>query len=297
MTNHMSTSMPTTTTTTAVPLGDDAITASPLIDNNDSSSSGSGDSGSDDDDDDDEYHRAVDEAVAADIAKRHTTRRLRRYAVAAIGYIIGAVLVVGGVTEMIAAEAERRSGWSLGACHVVHDFGHNDSECLYFGARPVGATTQQQGGPFCAVPAAIAASTSFAHPPACHRDTDPADVAHWRSIRPGTDVECLVPAATHYTVRLSTCIAATTGGHSVTAIVWRTWVERLVYLTRTPREGTAAVEAITSLRTKSGIGLIVAGTLAMAVVTVCVCYCCRPPSPTAVARRRYSHRMAAHKMY
>ena len=265
----------------------------------------------DDDDDDDDDDAPTNVAAAAgglddyiDVPpgverdERLRAKAVRRWSLSCIGCIVGLVLVVGGVFEIIAAEHERRHGWQLTVCHVVNDFGHNDSQCIYFGARPqhiVNAST------LCAVPASIASSTSFIDPPACHGQRVVADAApeveHWRSVSANTEVECHVPASSFSAVTLSTCVASTTSGHSVAAIVWRTWIERLVYLSRTPREGAAAIEAVTNIRMRTGFSLLAAGAGILAVVTGCVCVCCRPASPRTVARRRHRSRMAAHKMY
>lgn len=220
--------------------------------------------------------------------------RLRRYAAAGFLYVMGIILACAGIMEIIAAERERKHGWELAVCHIEQDFGHNDSQCIYFGARLAG---NKDSPVLCAVPASISASASFIEPPACHGDTFDNEIAHWRSIRSGSDVECLVPTSIGYAVSLQTCVASTTGGHSVAAVVWRTWIERLVYLTRTPREGIAATEAITGLRTKTGIGLLAVGSIVIVGITVCVCLCCQPPAPVVFARRRHDRRMATHKMY
>ena len=277
---------------------DDSMSPPPVSDDERSSSSES-------DYDADGGDDAIDSplvfsASANDSVREHRHKeqrgasRLRRYAMASFVCVTGIVLVVAGIMEIVAAERERKYGWELGVCHIVQDFGHNDSQCIYFGAQLAGSTDSPV---LCAVPAAISSSASFTEPPACHGPELDKEIEHWRSIRSGTDVECLVPTASHYAVSLETCVAATTGGHSIAAVVWRTWIERLVYLTRTPREGTAATEAITGLRTKTGIGLTVAGALIIAIVVACVCFCCQPPAPAVFARRRHQRRMAAHKMY
>jgi hypothetical protein len=220
--------------------------------------------------------------------------RLRRWAMATILYVVAGAMLAGGLAEVIAAETERQTGWKLSLCRVSHDFGHNDSECIYFGVTVLSPTVATR---LCAVPATIAASSSFQDPPACHHlGADAAALTYWRNLREGADVECLVPTVTRAAVSLETCISSSTGGHTVAAIVWRTWIERLVYLTQTPREGIAAIEAITQLRTHTGIGLCVGGALLLALVTAAICCCCPPPASLSPTVRRQRH-MAAAKMF
>ena len=239
-------------------------------------------------DDDDEEEISSDEDIEPLApAPKTTTRLLRRWALVALCYVGALALAVGGLAEIMAAEHERTHGWQLGMCHIEGDFGHNDSSCIYFGTRPIGGVADDVV--LCAVPASVAAAaTSLDQPPACHDES--ADVTYWRSVRAGAEVECSVPLARASAVPSATCVAATTGGHSVTAIVWRMWIERLVYLSRTPREASAAIEKISAFRSRVGFGLLASGIGLGLLVTACLRACCRPPS----VRTR---RMAAHKMY
>jgi hypothetical protein len=262
---------------------------SPLIISANADALGSGDD--DDEAEDDAEQLAHDEAIREQ-RRAHASwaNRLRRWALASMCFLVCAALVAVGVAEMIAAEIERQHGWTLTSCHVVNAFGHNDSHCVYFGAMTAASPV-----PMCAVPATIASSVSFMEPPACHGNATPdaADVAYWRSVRESNIVECFVPSDVRYGVALSTCVASTTGGHTVAALVWRTWLERLVYLTRTPREGLAAIESITAVRTRTGIALASVGALGLFVLIVLVRRFCAVPN---ITERRRTARMAQHKI-
>jgi hypothetical protein len=211
------------------------------------------------------------------------------------------------VLEAVHAEYERRHGWTLQLCRVETAFAHNDTACTYFGARPLdGSTTTTSSAVVeptpCAVPASIALATHIAEPPACHGSTPVderlgAEVAYWRSLAERAEVECYVPTSRARTVTLDACAASTAAGHSATAAVWRVWLERLVYLTRTPREGAEAIERIAALRTRAAGALVVGALLLCAVDAACVYCCCRLPSVRTLARRRRAHRAAEHKMY
>ena len=224
-----------------------------------------------------------EEAVVYNHDVDEYAHRLRGTAAAAFILVGALVLAVVGVTEIVAAENERRHGWIIGMCRITHDTSRNDSHCIYFG---VTNSDMHPNATLCAVPASIAADASFVAPPACH-GPDSADVAYWQSLSVGTEVECLVPASKQYTVPATLCMLSTASGHGVASIVWRTWIERFVYLTRTPREGAAAIEAISATRNTVGTVLLGIGATSFVAVIVVVYLC----------SSSQDGRMARHKIY
>lgn len=236
-----------------------------------------------------------DDDVYAERLKRESFRnKLRRWFVSGIVLAAGIACIFAGAAEMMAAERERQHGWMLQQCTVTYDFAHNDTECIYFGVHV------PDGKELCAVPAAIASASSFLDPPACHgtgsRASD-SDIAYWSQVAVNATVSCLVPTRDTSAVALTACVAATTGGRNVASIVWRTWIERLVYLVRTPREGASAIEAISTIRIRTGAILLFVGLVVVVLTLLCVCYCCAPPALMKAQRRHRARRMAAHKVY
>lgn len=214
-------------------------------------------------------------------ANDKSANRLRGKTAIAFLFIGALVFIVAGASEIVLAEKERKDGWVHTTCHISHDFSYNDSACIYFGV-----TTGISGNnTLCAVPATIASKASFLDPPACNSPATE-DVVYWRSLRAGANVECFVPKDVYYAVTARTCISTTTSGHGLAAIVWRTWIERLVYIMRTSSEGAVAIEAVLSIRKRTGEIVMAVGIVIMLIVGIIVRqFCCM------------EQRMASDKVY
>lgn len=227
--------------------------------------------------------------------------------------------LISGICLLTKAEGDRLHGWRQSRCRIVRNFahGHNvttspfDNVCVYFSVEEVGKAAEDAGGtdragakpPLCAVPASIAGRGGLVDPPACANlpTEDLLAVDYWKIVADRSEVECMVPA--HSGVPADRCVAtATTGGPG--AALWRTWLDRFVYLVRDPREATDALHVATRVQRSGGAGLIVAGgllfPLAVAAMFLraagrCLSSCHQGHRRLRNARaRRYAE---AHKMY
>ena len=204
--------------------------------------------------------------------------------------IVALILIVVGAAETGSAEHERLHGWQRTMCMVEHNYGaHNDSTCIYL-------SVIHQNRSLCAVPASIAARAWFHEPPACNgfEGVDKSHLDYWRSIRSAL-VECLVPDVA---VDANRCLDATTS-RSVGAAVWRSWIDRFVYVVRYPRDGDAALSNVTAPRRGVGLGVLIGGGVVLCIACICVFHrsgarALARASPSRIYRERHARR---HKMY
>jgi len=164
---------------------------------------------------------------------------------------VGATLCVGGGVEFSLAENERLHGWRLSLCQIEKNHANASQQCVYF-------TVEHEQRHLCAVPSTIAREARFHEPPACQSQQTPVDereIERWRAVG-ARSVECLVPVANP--VVAAQCVASTTST-SYGAVVWRSYVERLVYLNDSPVDGSDALTNVTSMRRGTALAFIVAG--------------------------------------
>ena len=178
-------------------------------------------------------------------------------------FMVGVVLMVVGAAMVAAADGERLHGWREATCTILRNYDDDqknttefENVCIFFSVVIAGNDNDMS---FCAVPAGMASRGGFADPPACAdlSARDELDVQYWR-LTNGSRIECLVP--TSGTIPAHRCIAAaTTAGPG--AALWRTWIDRFVYLVRDPREGTAALQAAVALQRNGGVALLACGSI------------------------------------
>jgi hypothetical protein len=187
-------------------------------------------------------------------------------------------LLIVGIVMVSQAEGDRLHGWRQTSCRIGRNFAqHNATEftsvCVYFSVSEVvagagkagGNGTQQDDDEWCAVPASIAGRGGLTDPPACSNlpTRDALDVDYWRIVQSNHTVECLVPArrdGDSGKIPADRCVATATSSGPGPAL-WRTWLDRFVYLVRDPREATEALASATRIQRGAGIGLIIAGGL------------------------------------
>lgn len=175
-------------------------------------------------------------------------------------------LFIAGIVVVNAAEGDRLHGWRQTRCVISRNYGdfadnathalEDGNVCVYFTVQEAGKGADSPD--LCAVPASVAARGSLSTPPACSdlSTRDKLDVDFWRIVERQRTMECFVPV--HSTVPAERCVtSATTGGPG--AAIWRTWLDRLVYLVRDPREGVEALHAATSVQQNTGIALFFCG--------------------------------------
>jgi len=216
--------------------------------------------------------------------------------------IVAVSMLVAGSVEVSGAHHERRHGWVLTTCMISHNY-HNDTECIYFTVTPNLAGFD--GRSLCAVPAAIASEAWFYEPPACSHlnRADADDIVYWRELG-NTQVECYVPINDALGPIDADVCAASASNRGPSAVVWRSWVDRFVYLVRRPLEGSGAIEAVTRPRMNAGMGLITTGFLVLIAGLCCAFNRCVVSATHAVAsqppriNRYYQHQHAVnHKLY
>jgi len=213
--------------------------------------------------------------------------------------IVGIILLVSGVVETSGAENERKNGWQLTTCLIEANYGANDTNCIYFSVTA--NVPQYSDMKLCAVAGALAEEAWFFEPPACSHlnRADAAEVYYWSRLGK-IQVECYVPIDA--ALSADACVH-TVVTHGVSSAVWRSWIDRFVYLVRRPREGATAIERVTATRLNTGIVLIIFGLLIIAFGQLCMCervfssmihFCCSSP---ANVQRFYRRRHAvAHKL-
>lgn len=168
-------------------------------------------------------------------------------------------IIIGGCV-LGSAERDRLHGWRQTTCIVSRNYAaHNVTEfanvCVYFSVNVHGSNETLE---WCAVPASIAGRGHLADPPACSdlSSHDRLDIDYWRIVSGSVTVECLVPKDSM--IPADRCVAAATTGGPGPAI-WRTWLDRFIYLVRDPREATEAVYVATQVQRTTGIVLIAVG--------------------------------------
>ena len=212
-------------------------------------------------------------------------------------FFLAAALILTGFCEIIGAENERTHGWTETLCTITQNYAQNDSMCVYFSVETVVPLDRHHGGGgapatavnLCAVPASVTSQAWFHEAPACsHLDrAERHDLEYWRSVG-AEHVKCLVPVppyGSNTPVSAAQCVnAVTTAG--VASIVWRTWIDRIVYLIRTPREGSAALENVLAARLGSGTLLLIVGAILLALSCALTFNSCLLPAMHAVAAQR-----------
>ena len=213
--------------------------------------------------------------------------------------VIGIVLIGIGIIEVSLAESERKHGWQLTTCLIETNYGANDTNCIYFSVTA--NVPQYDTNKLCAVAGALAEEAWFFEPPACsHLDrADAVEVEYWSRLG-RIQVECYVPV--ERALSADACVHSVVT-HGVSSALWRSWIDRFVYVVRRPREGATAIERVTAPRLNAGIMLSIAGALTVGVGMLFLCervfssliyFCCA--SPTRVQRYYRRRHTAAHKI-
>lgn len=215
----------------------------------------------------------------------------------------GLIMTFFGAIEISSAEHERRDGWTLTTCQIKHNYGANDTQCIYFSVVPNLETFDNRL--WCGVPGVLASEAAFHEPPACSHlnRADAEDIQYWRSLG-NAQVECYVPTGVgHGPVSSEQCTTAA-ASRGPSAVVWRSWVDRFVYLVRRPREAAQAIESVTRPRLSTGVALLIIGLGVFALGTCCACNRCvssvthaiasHPPRINRYYQRRHAER---HKLY
>ena len=167
--------------------------------------------------------------------------------------------IVTGTCLVASAEKERLHGWRQSTCTISRNYAmHNVTEfsniCVYFSVSMTNGSDVKE---FCAVPASIAGRGNLIDPPACSNlpSHDRRDIEFWRILAGSESVECLVPETSM--IPADRCVAAATTAGPGSAI-WRTWLDRFIYLVRDPREATEALRVATEVQRTSGIWVLYA---------------------------------------
>jgi len=238
-----------------------------------------------DDDDDDDYTTNVpmkqrskyskSEMRARD-GRRALEENMRRRPLTWCGGVLSLIAlatIIVGVCEVSNAEHERKYGWAMSTCTIEKNYAHNDTMCIYFSVMQVG---EGRADSVCAVPARITSEAWFHEAPACSylNRVDRDEVEYWRQLPVNTQIECLIPVGdSHSVVSREQCVnSVVTRGPA--AIVWRSWIEHMVYLLRTPREGAIALDQVTGVRRILGASMIIIGTIVLLLAALCACNKC-----------------------
>jgi len=189
-------------------------------------------------------------------------RRCRQYSLGLLCLAAGLGLLLAGAIMFGNAEHDRLHGWRQATCRVDRNFAaHNVTEftsvCVYFSVTIIGSGNEDLESS-CGVPASIAGRGGLIDPPACSNlpAHDALDVDYWRVVEGQSQVECLVPV--HSKIPAYRCVAAATTDGPGPAL-WRTWIDRFVYLVRDPREAVAALQVATRIQRNTGVALLAVG--------------------------------------
>jgi len=203
---------------------------------------------------------------------RRQDKRKQVFAKAAGAFFLLASIAffVAGIIVLNEAERDRMHGWRQTRCVISRNYGdfadntthpvEDGNVCVYFTVQEAGKGADSPD--LCAVPASVAARGSLSDPPACSdlSTRDQLDVDFWRIVERQKQMECFVPMKN--AVPAERCVtSATTGGPG--AAIWRTWLDRMVYLVRDPREGVQALHAATSIQQQTATALFFCGGLAL----------------------------------